>query len=222
MTPKENPKTIRISQSSDWWSVLNEKTSEATINPQHREPSISNFHILGLGLERDHFQDIARQLGEATIVERGDGAAGRSQACYKSTNAVGNVYLIFEQGEVTSSYYLFDGGTNWVGEKYCASAPQITGQQKTESGLGLGLSQLAVERILGRPNTRSKYKLIYEFQVEKKTDADGFKRLRKSYPNQSEEELHKTFDIYTFSARIEARFNSSGLNYLVVSESEVY
>ena len=77
---------------------------------QSREPSPSNFQILGLNLDDDIFSEAAAKLGKAPVVERGDASTGRSQVCYISPEERGTVHLVFEKGEVNEVFYLFVGG----------------------------------------------------------------------------------------------------------------
>jgi hypothetical protein len=212
---------VQINDSSDWWSMLNEKSREAFVRPQHREPAASNFQILGAELGEE-VTKITSQLGPATVVERGDGAAGRSQVCYESADGLGNVHLIFERGEVNNSFYLFTGGDKWKGIELCVKSKRVFRGVSSASGLALGLPPEKVESILGDASSRTRDKLVYEFEVNKTISKEEFDELRKRFPDQSVKELHESYDKFTLTAHIEARFGASGLNYLVVSKSEVY
>jgi hypothetical protein len=214
--------TVRINDSSDWWSLLNEKSSETIVNPQHREPAASNLEVLGVELKEEQLQKIVSKLGQATIVERGDGAASRSQICYASSLESGNTLLVFEQGEINSSFYLFADSVNWNGREYCVRTERVSRQLRTASGLGLGLNQQEVEAILGQPSSASKDKLVYEFETEKKTPPVEFEKLRKRYPQQTDKELRENFSNSTLSVHIEARFDPLGLHFFSASTSEVY
>jgi len=59
------------------------------------------------------FERAAAKLGISAIIERGDASTGRSQACYVSARDGAKVHLIFEQGEVDFTYYMFVGGPAW-------------------------------------------------------------------------------------------------------------
>jgi hypothetical protein len=210
-----------MNDSSDWWSMLNERSPEVTLKPQHREPASSNFQILGVELEQG-FTELAGKLGQARVVERGDGAAGRSQLCYESAGDSGAVHLIFEHGEINYSFYLFAGGANWKGDDLCLKSKRVSRGLKTASGLALGLTPNQLETILGGASSRTKDKLVYEFEVDKTTSTEQFEQLRKRFPDRTEKQLHESYDRFTLSVFVEARFDASGLNYLVVSKSEVY
>jgi len=101
---------VRLEDNSDWWSGERSLDSGESIGTQQRELSPSNFRVLGIELEGGMFSHAATKLGKATLVERGDAATGREQACYASTREGENVHFIFERGEVDSSFYLFIGG----------------------------------------------------------------------------------------------------------------
>jgi hypothetical protein len=212
--------TLRINDSSDWWSILNETSSPEFPKPQHREPAASNFQILDVKLEEE-FTELAAKLGQATVVERGDGAAGRSQVCYGSADDSEGIHVIFEHGEINYSFYLFAGGAKWTGNELCVKSKRIFKGLRTASGLGLGQSPDEMEAILGKANIRSERGLVYEFEVSKTTSANELQELRKRFPNQTDEHLRENFDKFTLSVHIEARFNAGRLNYLVVSKSEV-
>src|ERR1700682_5815786 len=190
--------TVRINDSSDWWSMLNERSPEVILEPQHREPASSNFQILGVDLEQG-FTELAAKLGQAKVVERGDGAAGRSQLCYESADDSGAVHLIFEHGEINHSFYLFAGGANWKGDELCLKSKRVSRGLKTASGLALGLTPNQLEAILGGASSRTKDKLLYEFQVDKTISAEEFKELRKRFPHQTDKELHESYDRFTLS-----------------------
>lgn len=63
-------------------------------------------------------------------------------------------------------------------------------------------------------------RLVYSRETERKTTVGEFEHLRRDYPEQlSDKEAHEKFDFYTVETYIEARFGSTGLNYLAVSTS---
>src|SRR6266851_61027 len=212
---------VRLNDSSDWWSILNEKASEEFGDPQHREVSISNFVILSVALGEGQFEKAAAKLGKAPIVERGDGASGRSQACYVSGDGPRAVHLIFEQGEVDYSFYLFEGGATWTGREHCVKSNLISTGVKSSGGLRLGLSPSEVEAILGNPSRRRYDKLVYSLETKERLSAEELRKFRESFPNLSEKELRNRFDNLYASVYIEVRMVNSKVNYLVVSKSEV-
>ncbi len=212
---------VRLNDSSDWWSILNEKAAEEFGDPQHREVSTSNFEILGVALGEGQFEIAAAKLGKAAIVERGDAASARSQACYVSGDGPRAVHLIFEQGEVDYSFYLFEGGATWTGSEHCVKSNLILPGIKTSGGLGLGQSQSQVEAILGMPSGRRNDKLAYNLETKASLSAEELRKFRESFPNLSEKEVRDRVDNFYLSVYIEARFIDSKLNYLVVSKSEV-
>lgn len=207
---------------SDWWSFTRTPDLDDKILVQKREPSSSNFQILGLELNDDVFDKAAAKLGKAPIVERGDGAAGRSQVCYVSLGEQGRIHLVFEKGEVNEVFYLFEGGPDWQGSNLCFKSTLITRNLSVASGLSLGKTPAEIRGILGEPSAVAADKVSYFFSVEKKTPASHFENLKQRYPELSEEELHRNYDSYTLGVYIEARFSSGKLNYLAVSKTEAY
>jgi hypothetical protein len=71
--------------------------------------------------------------------------------CFKSESDSGRFKQIFEEGEVASAAYLFDGGPDWLGSDRCVVSPKISGNLAAESGLHLGMTAAQAERILGKP-----------------------------------------------------------------------
>ena len=56
----------------------------------------------------DIFGKATAKFGPAPKVERGDGAAGRSQICYVSTEGKHSTHLIFER-ERSTRHFIFSG-----------------------------------------------------------------------------------------------------------------
>lgn len=189
---------------------------------QNREPSSSNFQILGIELEEDVFSKAAAKLGKARIVDRGNASTGRSQVCYVSPEEQGRIHLVFERGEVNEVFYLFEGGADWKGSNLCIKSNLIAKNLSVASGLRLGKTPAEIRGILGKPSVIAADKLSYFFSVEKKTPAADFENLKQRYPELSEEELHRNYEFYSFGAYIEARFTSGKLTYLAVSKTEAY
>ena len=117
----QNGHAVYTSDNSDWWSHTRILKFDKKSVVQNREPSASNFQILGLDLGDDIFSKAEVKLGKAAIIERGDAAAGRSQVCYVSPE--GRIYLIFEKGEVSELFYLFRGGQTGRAASFVLSRP---------------------------------------------------------------------------------------------------
>src|SRR5712672_1619688 len=81
------------SDNSDWWSLTRKLTFDKKNLVQNREPSASNFQILGLELDDDIFSKAEVKLGKAPLLERGDAAIGRSQVCYVAPKEQGRIHL---------------------------------------------------------------------------------------------------------------------------------
>jgi hypothetical protein len=170
--------------------------SAPSTNTQNGQPAPSNFEIAGIILAEGQFEKIAEKMGTAPIVERGDGANHRVQACYSPLDKSQNVHLVFERdGEgFGSSFYLFEDGSRWDGIDLCVGSPLISTRLHTASGLHLGETQAQVRSILGKPSTASLGKLTYVYETQKKASVEN--------------------------AYIEARFVNSKLMYLGVTRSE--
>jgi hypothetical protein len=210
------------SDNSDWWSFTRRADTDAEGISQHREPPSSTFQILGFGIDDETFGKARAKLGSATIIERGDASAGRSQICYTSSGKESRIYLIFEKGEVNDAFYLFSGGPDWKGSDRCTASELIRENLSTASGLRLGQTTAQVRAILGKPSVASADKMIYPLDVEKKTSAADFEKLKRQNPGVSQEDLHRTYDSYTLGIFIEARFLGGKLVYLAISKTESY
>jgi hypothetical protein len=211
--------SVRLEDSSDWWSVNREDPRIPTVKPSNHELPPSSFNIAGVPLGKGGFEAITARLGSAPVVERGDASTGRSQVCYAPATASA-VRLIFEFGEDESLFYLFSGGASWKGSKYCVKSKQVSLRSSTKSGLRLGLTPAEVESILGRPNTATPTEFVCSREFEKKSSPQEFETQRKQYPTPlSDEEAHKKFDFYPVEQYILARFKASKLVYLAVSTS---
>ncbi len=207
---------------SDWWSHARSLAFDKKNLVQNREPSASNFQILGIELDDNMFNKIAVRLGKTPIVERGDAATGRSQVCYVSQEDPGRMHLVFEKGEVTESFYLFEGGPGWKGSELCVRSNLVTKSLAVASGLRLGQKPAEIRAILGKPSAVTGTKLIYSFSVQKKSSAADFENLKPRYPELSEEELHRNYEFYTLGVYVEGRFSDEKLTYLSVTKSEAY
>ena len=142
------------------------------------------------------------------------------QACYVSSDSGKRVYLIFEQGEVFGYFYLFSGGKAWKRQDLCAASDQVNWKTSTASGLRLGLTQDQVMAILGMPSLRRKDQLLYSLHLTKKYTDEDLKTVRKNIPNISEEELHRNYEYYDWSAGSDFKFEESKLTFLAVSWAE--
>lgn len=205
---------------SDWWSTLRPSAPDEEVNVLKREPAAYNFRILGIELDPDLLEKSAAKLGKATKVTRGDASLGREQACYVSAGNSEKVHLIFEQGEVLSSFYLFVRGADWDGSDQCVPSKLISANLATASGLHLGQTPSQVLAILGKPSVRRRDNLIWSFSVKKKTTPEDLKEARRHNPQMSDEDFHANYDFYDLGVGIDARFVHSRLVYLAISKAE--
>lgn len=223
MPASQNTSKTYLRDNSDWWSVLGRPDSQEVASPQKREPSTSNFEILGINLNSESlFTEATAKLGEAQVINRGDASAGRSQICYQSTKGSDNIHLIFERGEITDSLYLFVGGPDWKGSDVCARSTLVTAGLSLASGIQLGQTPASLKTILGKPNAVKGNRYIWSFGVEKKSTAKDLERLRKQHPDPSDEDFHRDYDFFDLGANIEAKFSDSKLTYLAVSRAATY
>lgn len=211
---------------SDWWSNLadyvNADLSAPQTRTQHRELDSPTLEIATIKVGLGEIGKAATKLGKATVVRRGDAATSRIQACYISDDS--DTHLIFEEdGEgFGASFYLFRDGPAWNGSNLCARSPLVSQGVSTASGLHLGLTATQVEAVLGKPSTALPGKLVYSFEVEKRTSASKLKRLRAQNPNLSDKDFHDSFDLYYIDSFVVAKFTASKLTYLAVTQSETY
>jgi len=211
--------SVRKSDDSDWWSMLNPNFHWINVKPRQEEMDARNFTVAGVGLDRDQTESIEANLGKAKSVQRGDGAAAREQVCYVSEGPE-RVHLIFEFGEVDSIFYLFINGSDWQGSALCVKSKQVSMNLTTGSGLKLGLTRSQVETTLGKPDFSDDDRLVYFREIGKRTTPEEFERMRKEYPEKlSDKAAHEMFDSYTLQTYVEARFSESRLSYLAISTS---
>jgi hypothetical protein len=215
----ETTNTIRL-DNSDWWSANRSPDSDNNIKPEKREFAAANFQILGIDLNDTMFSKAAAQLGTSTIIERGDASTGRHQACYVSSGDKQQVHLIFEQGEVEWTFYVFSGGRAWQGSDQCVTSKRVAQNLATASGLRLGQTPAQVVAILGKPTKRQENELTYFFSIKKKASAGDLRQARQQNPGMSEKDLQENYGFYDLNAAICARFTQSKLTYLAVSKSE--
>jgi hypothetical protein len=178
----------------------------------NKEPvprDLGEFSVLGVQLAShegdDWLRGIEARMGKTKIVERGDGAAGRSQLCYKSPAGSGNVYLIFEHNEIFYSYYLFDDGNEWKGSEYCAELPRVSKTLATRGGLRLGMTEADTESVLGNATYARDSIRWYRFEAH---------RFVTVLPDNPED--------WVISGTLELRFSNHRLTYFAVSRSEVF
>jgi len=211
----------RQEDNSDWWSSLRSIEVEPDANePQNRELPKSDFQILGVNLDENMFSQAAAKIGRPALVERGDAATGRHQACYVSAQGARRVYLIFERGEVAFSFYLFEDGTAWNGSDACLATNLVTMRLATASGVHLGQTVSRVTAILGAPTVRRKDELVYTLSVTKKTSPEDLQLARKRNPSMSEKDIEENYGSYDLWASIDAKFVDSKLTFLSVLTSE--
>jgi hypothetical protein len=211
---------VKMKDSSDWWSIYNEKYHAPEMKARNDDVDAKTFEIAGIRLGTDGFKEFAVKLGKATIVQRGDASTGREQVCYTSSAMAQKTYLIFEFGEDDSIFYLFTAGADWRGRGLCVRSKQVSADLRTGSGLKLGLSREQLKAILGEPDANAGDKLLYSRTIKKKSTSERFELQRKQYPEKlSDAEAHKKFDFYTVTAYVEARFTNKNLSYLAVSRS---
>ena len=215
-----------LPDSSDWWSVYADSRYDRTIEPdgsfpkvQHRLPDAANFTISGISLGRSHnrdFPDVKRRFGNATVVSRGDGAKGRDQICYVSSDESEKVHLIFEEGELEDAFYLFAGGPGWRGSDLCVASPLVSSSLGNAAGIHLGQTLDEVERLLGAPSSSDVGRRVYSFEGQRRMTAEEVKAAGSPFPPSNWDDFMFTIDV-----QIIAKFDHSRLTYLYVSKSEV-
>ena len=203
---------------SDWWSGYTKGAGSPPVKPENKEPALTKFKILGVELEEPQLGVALVKIGKATVVGRGDASTGRDQACYVSEGSE-PVYLIFENGELDSSFYLFKDDHPWHGRELCATSGRVSKDTATDSGLKLGLARSQVEAILGRPTASFKHWLIYSYSLERKRPIGEFKKYLEGIPKEREKELEAQIPTWHFDLFIAVRFSSSTVDYLTVSEA---
>jgi hypothetical protein len=208
-----------LDDSSDWWSLQREDSYGIKVKSGNTEIDERNFGIGQLSLH-EALLDWMTKLGKTTMVSRGDAAVARSQICYESVKTNGTQYLIREYGEITESFYLFEGGPSWKGQDFCAKTSSA--KWTTPTGLGLGINRSKVEAILGKPDAVNGDRIVYLRETKHKLSTKEFAEVRKNHPQMSEGETHEQFDFSDLSTFIDVRFSDSKLVYLAVSKIETY
>jgi hypothetical protein len=219
LTVTASAQTVRLEDSSDWWSINRTDPGRPSVKPSADELQPRNFEIAGVTLGRGNSDAITGSLGRVPTVERGDASTGRFQYCYSSAQS-GSVHLVFEFGEDESVVYLFSEGKSWNGEKYCISSNKVSRATSTNSGLKLGLSRAEVESILGQPDSVTPDSFVYCRDFKKKPTAEQFEVFKRDYPQKlSDQEAHKDFDYYPVEQYVLAKFTNSKLVYLAIAIS---
>ena len=211
--------TVRLKDSSDWWSLNNEHFPDSTPGLVDKAFNTNNFRILSLSLDTVDADSVASTLGRVQIVERGNASYSRSQMCYASSEGTEKSYLIFEFGEGQSAtFYLFRGRANWTGENLCVRSRAVNEKLSTGAGLKLGLSRGAVIAILGKPDYEKGDRIAYSRRFYRTATKQEFETARREYPEAlSDEAAHKQFGRIPVTMQLEGRFNSDRLTYLYVS-----
>jgi hypothetical protein len=219
---QDTSNTVRLADQSDWWSVLNENFYWPIEKPAGNELSADNFEIAGMKLDRDpSFRSVRNKFGRTVAASRGATSSARQQVCYLSEQNP-PVRLIFEEGDLSLSFYLVANGQGWNGQALCAESPQVTENLRTKSGLGLGISTADVVKILGNADVSNPDRLVYEREIEQRTPNDKLTELRKEHSDMSDKDFHDNYDSYELELYIEARFTNGKVSYLAVSKTESY
>jgi hypothetical protein len=214
--------SVRLSDRTDWWSILNENFYWPIEKPKAEELSADNFEIAGFRLAHEpSFQSVKGKFGRAVSMNRGDAATGRQQICYVSEHKP-LLRLIFEQSESDLAFYLFEEGQSWNGQALCAESQQITSALRTKSGLGIGMSPGDAEKVLGKPDISSESRMVYQREIEARTPESKLAELRSEHAEMSDKDFHENYDSYDLELYIEARFSAGKLTYLAVSRAENY
>ena len=222
LSAQDTSNTVRLADQSDWWSVLNENFYWPIEKPAGDELRADNFEIAGMKLDRDpSFRNVKNKFGRTVTASRGSTSSARQQVCYLSQQNP-PVRLIFEEGDLSLSFYLVAGGQGWNGQALCAESPQVSENLRTKSGLGLGISPVDVVKILGKADVSNPDRLVYEREIEHETPNEKLTELRKEHSEMSEKDFHDNYDSYEVELYIEARFTSGKLSYLAVSKTENY
>jgi hypothetical protein len=211
--------SIRLEDSSDWWSMNNQRNLGLYMEPIEKRFDTRNFKILNLSLDTLTFAAVASKLGKAPVVERGDASTGRSQICYTSGTSADKIHLVFEFGEGQSSaFYLFRGGVDWSGSNRCVKSSKLTENVSTEIGLRLGLPRVQVEAILGKADVAEGDRIAYGREFYRRATKEEFERSRQEYPESlSDEAAEGKFGSVPVTMELQARFKDSKMNYLYVS-----
>lgn len=138
----------------------------------------SHQSLAGINLGQKTISDLLSMLGKAPIV-KGD-AGAPVVVCYRSTTKNAPVTVRFEawgsdpNSEIVGfsivSKRLNSATSGGVSAK-CVERDWVTSALATPSGLRLGLNVAEVTRILGRPLSQTKTKLLYVYLTQKDLSA---------------------------------------------------
>jgi hypothetical protein len=216
----QTPSVVPASDKSDWWSTTASQTEENIGPVLHREISEKNYQIAGINLHDMELTTVYEKIGETHPVQRGDASTWREQACYKSRSSERPVYLVFEHGEVNTSFYLFNEITPWNGSGSCTQTEKVSTATATASGLRLGMTPEQVIGVLGQPSMRKQNELVYAVEVKSLTAPDALARARQQHPELTEEQFRQDYATYDLTLLIRARFSRAKLVYLGDSITE--
>lgn len=216
----QTPSVVPVSDKSDWWSITASESEENIEPVLHREISDKNYQIAGINLHEMELTMVYEKIGDAHPIQRGDASTWREQACYKSRSSERPVYLVFEHGEVNTSFYLFNESTPWNGSSSCAQTEKVSVATATASGLRLGMTPEQVIGVLGQPSVRKQNELVYAVEVKRQTAPDALARARQQHPELTEEQFRQDYATYDLTVLIRAKFSRAKLVYLGVSITE--
>jgi hypothetical protein len=181
-----NLNTVDLRDDSDWWSEIRKDLGG---EPPGKFLSVSpdplSFEILGISVRGYPLHwplEIVSVLGRATVVGRGDAATGRDQICYESATSSAPTKLIFETGECTTSFYLFEDGAAFTGSDRCQVSKRVVRDLKTPSGLGLGLTREQVKKILGAPTRSDDESATYKSFVSLNRTKEQLEHITRDFP----------------------------------------
>ncbi|MGD0095023.1 MAG: hypothetical protein ABSB60_00915 [Terracidiphilus sp.] len=222
----QKPSEVQLDDDSDWWSITRSgdagpggKLQAKAENIQDREIPPGNFTIVGIDIRNGALAEGQRELGDATVIDRATSGAARGQRCYVSESGE-KVYLIVEEGEFNSAFYLFSETPPWKGKEYCARSNKISKNLATDSGLRLGQSVEEVTTILGAPSENRGTELMYLLKVNRPTPPAELFKLRTQTAALSDQEFQDKFGLTATTAVIRAKFSHSKLDYLAISVSQ--
>jgi hypothetical protein len=207
---------IYLNDNSDWWSEI--PRAHGGVPPGEflaGPPEPQNFQILGISVWRSSPnwpQKIVRALGRATVIERGDASTGRHQICYKSAANYRRTSLIFESGECSESFYLFEEGGPFAGSDRCVSSTQVNQNLKTPAGLGLGLTPSGVVKLLGPHSLKRPDFFVYKYNLKMKRTKEEIESERREDPTLGLPDLEYDSDLSLL-----IRFRNGRLWYLYVT-----
>jgi hypothetical protein len=123
--------------------------------------------------------------------------------------------VIFEEAEIYSLLYIFEGGASWKGSDLCARSHLVSKKITTSNGLRLGLSAGEVKQILGTPTFETPEKPLYFTEYPAQAPTRRFREFRPNNPRLRVEDI-------TVNAYVAARFTNTRLTYLAIGRSEVW